>query len=145
MTRDRVQAYWEVELKIRAKCPKCLLIDENLMDAHCERCGHMFYVDAPPPGSIEKSLRQILERTMSKPNRFDYVKYDQAAADQQNVFKIAFQAIEEIVGARLKPGRAQSLVLTKLEEAYMWIGKAIRDEQIERNGSAPLQEERTNS
>jgi hypothetical protein len=33
-------------------------------------------------------------------------------------------------------------VFTKLEEAYMWIGKAVRDDQIERNGSAELLEER---
>ncbi len=33
----------------------------------------------------------------------------------------------------------------RLEQAYMWVGKAIRDDQINRNGSAPLQEERVNS
>lgn len=35
--------------------------------------------------------------------------------------------------------------LQRLEQAYMWCGKAIRDEQIERNGSAPLLEERGQS
>jgi len=38
--------------------------------------------------------------------------------------------------------RAKALAITKLEEVYMWIGKAIRDDQIKRNGSAELQEER---
>lgn len=33
--------------------------------------------------------------------------------------------------------------LRTLEESYMWCGKAIRDEQIARNGSAPLEEGRT--
>lgn len=42
----------------------------------------------------------------------------------------------------LPPGRAKALAVTKLEECYMWIGKAIRDEQIARNGSAELMEER---
>lgn len=37
----------------------------------------------------------------------------------------------------------QSLI--DLEKSYMWVGKRIRDEQIQRNGSAELQEERTNS
>lgn len=30
----------------------------------------------------------------------------------------------------LANGRAKSLALTSLEECYMWIGKAIRDEQL---------------
>lgn len=76
-------------------------------------------------------------------NRFDYVRYDETAQKQQELFKQKFQDLEATV-AHFKPGRALSLVLTKLEEAYMWVGKAIRDEQIARNGSAPLQEERTN-
>lgn len=74
-------------------------------------------------------------------SRFDYVKYDDEAVMHQVVFKSAFEAMETLA-LTLKPGRAQALVLTKLEEAYMWVGKAIRDEQIARNGSAPLQEER---
>ena len=44
----------------------------------------------------------------------------------------------------LPEGRAKSLALTKLEECYMWIGKAIRDAQMKRNGGAELQEERKN-
>lgn len=78
-------------------------------------------------------------------SRFDYVKYDDRAVNDQEAFKDLFLALEDNVTARLKPGRAQSLVLTKLEEAYMWIGKSIRDAQIERNGSAELIEQRTNS
>lgn len=76
--------------------------------------------------------------------RFDYVKYDGIAIGQQAVYKDMCQDLEKSI-SYLKPGRAQALALTALEECYMWIGKAIRDEQIERNGSAPLQEERTDS
>ncbi len=72
---------------------------------------------------------------------FDYVAYDELAQKQQAQFKETFIALERDMGG-LKPGRAASLVRTKLEEAYMWVGKAIRDEQIARNGSAPLQEGR---
>ncbi len=32
--------------------------------------------------------------------------------------------------------------LADIEEAYMWCGKAIRDDQIARNGTAELQENR---
>jgi hypothetical protein len=73
------------------------------------------------------------------PNRFDYVKYDADAAHQQSVFKDMFQALETYVDHALKPGRAKSLVITKLEESYMWIGKAIRDDQIARDAPAPIQ------
>lgn len=77
-------------------------------------------------------------------SRFDYVKYDDLALLQQNLFKEKFVGLHEIVDAQLGNGRPKSLVSTKLEEAYMWVGKAIRDEQIARNGSAELQEERKN-
>lgn len=75
--------------------------------------------------------------------RFDYVKYDNPSMDKQEAAKIAVQSLERLIN-ELGAGRAQSLALTKLEEVYMWIGKAIRDEQV-RDRSAALQEERTNS
>jgi hypothetical protein len=75
--------------------------------------------------------------------RFSYVKYDETAMKQQQELKEAFERIEALVDC-LEPGRAQSLVLTKLEEAYMWTGKSIRDSQIKRNGSAEEQPERNN-
>lgn len=74
-------------------------------------------------------------------SRFDYVKYDDHAANTQAQFKKAFETVEAMVDSVSK-GRAAALAKTSLEEAYMWAGKAIRDEQIARNGSAPLQEER---
>ncbi len=74
-------------------------------------------------------------------SRFDYVKYDQDAQDAQAELKMAFEEVEKKVECLIKSGRAKSLVLTKLEEAYMWVGKAIRDDQIAR-GDAPLQEDR---
>jgi hypothetical protein len=73
-------------------------------------------------------------------NRFDYVKYDDRSAERQANFKTAFQALEMMVDG-LSEGRAKSLVMTKLEEAYMWVGKAIRDDQVYHRG-AVLQEER---
>ena len=72
--------------------------------------------------------------------RFDYVKYDELATSTQAEFKRMFQNLEGFADAILKHGRAKALVLTKLEEAYMWVGKAIRDDQITRHGIAPLQE-----
>lgn len=76
-------------------------------------------------------------------SRFDYVKYDAKAQHEQNTAKEICQVLEAHINT-LAAGRATSLALTKLEEVYMWVGKAIRDEQIKRNGSAELQEERNN-
>ena len=67
--------------------------------------------------------------------RFSYVKYDAQAKIQQEALKEIFEKVEVMV-SDLKDGRAKSLVLTHLEEAYMWTGKALRDEQIAR-GSQP--------
>lgn len=78
-------------------------------------------------------------------NRFDYVKYDEKATQDQAGFKGEFQAMEGHVEVALRSPRAKQLALTKLEEAYMWVGKAIRDDQIERNKLTELQEGRTNS
>ncbi len=75
-------------------------------------------------------------------SRFDYVKYDEKAVADQVAAKHWCMGLDELIVKNLMPSRATSLALTRLEEAYMWIGKAIRDDQIARNGSAPLQEER---
>lgn len=67
-------------------------------------------------------------------NRFGYARYDVIRAEKQQEAKRLVEAVEQfIVG--LGPCRPQSLALTKLEETYMWIGKAIRDEQIAVDGA----------
>lgn len=80
-------------------------------------------------------------------SRFDYVRYDDIAQKQQELFKRWAQEIEGGIDA-LGNGRAKSLALTKLEECYMWIGKQIRDDQIARSektgATVSLQEERKN-
>ncbi len=78
-------------------------------------------------------------------SRFDYVKYDAKGVEQQADFKESVTLLEQNIEEHLRSPRAKAIALTKLEECYMWIGKAIRDDQIVRNGSAELQEERTNS
>ena len=82
---------------------------------------------------------------MNTPSRFDYVKYDSIAIDQQDHFKKQVSGLEGSIDMYLKSPRAKALALTKLEEVYMWVGKSIRDDQITRNGSAELQEERNNT
>ena len=76
-------------------------------------------------------------------NRFSYVKYDEQAKIQQEAFKESFEKIEVMI-MDLKEGRVKSLIFTYLEIAYMWTGKALRDEQIERNSQPDHVPERTN-
>lgn len=77
--------------------------------------------------------------------RFDYVQYDAKAVNQQAHIKNTAEGLEEYMNNFFKDSRAKSLALTALEEFYMWCGKAIRDDQISRNGSAPLQENRNST
>lgn len=77
-------------------------------------------------------------------SRFDYVKYDEVAINEQAFMKDQVEFMERRIET-LKSPRAKALALTKLEECYMWIGKAIRDDQIARNNTTELQEERSNS
>ena len=82
---------------------------------------------------------------MVKTQRFDYIKYDADAQKAQSALKAKFQELEDLIYKEMKPNRGFSLALTKIEEAYMWCGKSIRDTQVERNSSSELQEERNNS
>ena len=78
-----------------------------------------------------------------KNNRFDYVQYDEQATAIQNQFKVEVQKLESMI-EKMGAGRYQSMAMTALEETYCWIGKAIKEHQIMRNGTAPLQEGRKN-
>jgi len=75
-------------------------------------------------------------------SRFDYIKYDEDHTRLQSIVKTSCQSLEECIDA-LPKGRAPSLALTKLEECYMWMGKAIRDHQIASGGDASDQPSRT--
>lgn len=83
-------------------------------------------------------------------NRFDYVKYDDKAQKTQAFFKETCGELETILDELVPPNsygeaaRYRALAVTALEEFYAWVGKTIRENQIQRNGVAPLQEERTN-
>lgn len=66
-------------------------------------------------------------------NRFESMEYDDVAIVTQKIFKEQFMHLEDLASIKLDSARARALVLTKLEEAYMWVGKAIRDDQIARH------------
>ncbi len=69
-------------------------------------------------------------------SRFDYVKYDDKAQAEQAEFKALFEEIELKITRNGSSDRSRSLALTNLEQAYMWIGKVIRDDQVARGGDA---------
>lgn len=75
-------------------------------------------------------------------NRFTYVRYDSIAQHKQEVFKNLFTQVERFADEVLPNGRSKSLLMTSLEEAYMWTGKSIRDDQIDRTKDAQECKER---
>ncbi len=81
-------------------------------------------------------------------SRFDYVKYDDDAVFIQKTIKAKVEELETLLCVRDTDAdstkRSKSLAIQALEVFYMWTGKAIRDDQIKRNGEAELQKERTN-
>lgn len=74
-------------------------------------------------------------------DRFTYLKYYELSQIKQRLFKRLFEEIDFQIENNLPEGRARSLCLTALEESYMWIGKAIRDEQVSRHSDAPKEHE----
>lgn len=90
-------------------------------------------------------MNQTQTTIVTDQNRFDYVKYDTAATQTQLALKEKISELAALVETTVTAPRAKALVLTKLEEAYMWIGKGVRDDQIARNGTAELQEGRVSS
>lgn len=66
---------------------------------------------------------------MTKSSRFDHVEFDQAHDEMRKEAKQLCLDLESFID-QIVPGRPKSLALTALEESYMWIGKAIRDDQI---------------
>ena len=76
-------------------------------------------------------------------SRFNYIRYDDQSLAIQQHAKIQAGFLEDTIN-KLVSDRAKELALNHLEECYMWIGKAIRDDQIARRAEVVLQEERCN-
>jgi hypothetical protein len=64
-------------------------------------------------------------------DRFSYINYDETSKRDSENAKHLVERLEQQIET-LPNGRAKSLALTKLEECFGWIGKGIRDAQIER-------------
>jgi hypothetical protein len=93
---------------------------------------------------VDSRFSKTQEHDLSS-TRFDYVKYDETANDAQAKCKDACLALESAINAIGQGGgREKAIALTQLEHVYARCGRAIRDDQISRNGSAELQEGRGN-
>lgn len=67
-------------------------------------------------------------------SRFDFIKYDDSSFYTSAICKDIFLKVETIINT-FPESREKDLVMTRLEEAFMWVGKCIRNEQIKRNES----------
>jgi hypothetical protein len=67
-------------------------------------------------------------RDMSK--RLEYVKYDDISLENNARFKLIFESILGNLEYSLKDSREKELALNAVEEAFMWVGKAIKSDQI---------------
>ncbi len=74
--------------------------------------------------------------------RFSYIKYDPQSIALQQELKELFEQLE-LTSEKLSAPRPKALMLTALEEAYMWSGKAVRDDQIARTGNLEEQKDRS--
>lgn len=62
--------------------------------------------------------------------RFEHVRYDEASMAKSKRAYDLVTDVEAFINDELGGGRYQALALTGLEEVFMWIGKAIRDNQV---------------
>ena len=83
---------------------------------------------------MSENIKQYFDK-----GSFDCIKYDEKSIATQGIFKEKCEEMEFAIRI-LQNGRERDMALIKIEECYMWIGKAIRDGQILRNNEFKLQE-----
>lgn len=66
-------------------------------------------------------------------DRFGGIPFDGTSAALQSAIMANARALEREVMARIREGRSRDQALARMEEAMMWLGKAIRDDQVSRN------------
>lgn len=64
--------------------------------------------------------------------RFDYVHFDNRSDNSSQGSKALCKALESFIEENLENSREKSSAITKLEECFMWIGKAIKVDQLKR-------------
>lgn len=84
-----------------------------------------------------------METVKRKASKFESVVYDDVAQEKQAYLKSCFIQLEDAINNTGTSSHKEDAI-SKLEECYMWIGKIIRDDQIQRNAETALQEQRNN-
>ena len=75
-------------------------------------------------------------------SRFDYIAYDEKSQKIQADFKADVISLESMINGRIKCPVSRHEAIKNLELVYMWIGKGIRNDQIQRDANFKLQEGR---
>jgi hypothetical protein len=75
--------------------------------------------------------------------RFDNVPFDNESEKIISQAKDLASQLENLIVEKLDYGRAIKIALEKLEETYVWIMKAIRDEQVIREANQVKLDEMT--
>lgn len=65
---------------------------------------------------------------MSK--RFTSVKFNESNLKLHRAFQFYFADLEEQIMLNIPAGQSQALAITKLQEAFMWVGRAMADAQL---------------
>lgn len=64
---------------------------------------------------------------------FDSVVYNDKSLKIQQDVLFAFENVEDVIERNFKEGsHERDMALTKIEEAYMWLGKDIKRQQLVR-------------
>lgn len=66
-------------------------------------------------------------------NQFDEYSFDEKSKEMVSAIQEHFEVLFDKIMA-LPEGRGRALAVTKLEESWGWVRKAIRDNQVWRNG-----------
>lgn len=65
-------------------------------------------------------------------SKLEYVKYDENSLELSDSFKKKYDSLIEFVEDNLESFEEKKLVIIRLEESFMWVGKCIRNAQINR-------------
>lgn len=71
-------------------------------------------------------------------SRFDSIEYDPISKLNYSKYKGVFESLDSELELDLAITREKSVLMTKLEEAHMWLNKAIKADQLyrtEKNGA----------
>lgn len=88
---------------------------------------------------IVRKAKVIPVRKNEKPKRemtrFDGILYDADTKAQREAIRLKFIAVEQEI-AKYPLSLEKELILSRLEEAFMWVGKLLRNSQAKKNLTA---------